>query len=171
MKGTPRPVQNTQDIPVGENVPVFLSNCPGGSREAHGECCLCLPFEWTPGCLLQCCRKRSFLREHATPHGLCVCGTGVEFGCTAWQKGVGRLGLLRALSCTPVREAGLLVPISLCRSTYVWVECVHEKRLCRAVGKAWRLPGQSHLGVKSPAAGLGTLAFSPESESNSKPIV
>lgn len=33
MKGTPRPVQNTQDIPVGGNVPVFLFNCPHGSRE------------------------------------------------------------------------------------------------------------------------------------------
>lgn len=32
MKGTQQPAQSTQDGPVGKNVPVSLSNCPGGSR-------------------------------------------------------------------------------------------------------------------------------------------
>lgn len=66
-------------------------------------------------CLLQCCRKRSFLRGHATPHGLDVWGTGVEFGWTAWQKGVGYSGPIESSLLygeSKVRKAGLLVPIS-----------------------------------------------------------
>lgn len=89
-------------------------------------------------CLLQCCRKRSFLREHATPHGLYVWGTGVEFGWTAWQKGVGCPGPIES-SLLYASEESWLAGSHLLMPLHLWVLagwCPSRERLCRAVGQS-----------------------------------
>lgn len=97
-----------------------------------------------------------------------VCVIGVEFGWTAWQKGVGHPGPVES-SLLYSSEGSWLAGSHLLMPLHLWVlagRCPSREKVVQGSGAKHGLHCQSHLGVRSPAAGPGTLAFSPESESN-----
>lgn len=123
MKGVQQPAHSTQDGPVGENVPVSLSNCPRGSREEPALTGSVVSVSPLSGLLNPCPTTTGQGAperiSHPSPASLfiyicvcrhmcvraCMCMMLVELGWAAWQKGVGHPGPVES---SPVLQQGEL---------------------------------------------------------------